>query len=399
MVLIDKNKNSKFFSVMKMSIWLIYAMIALSGWSYYLLCDVLGLPFYVYEVFFVPIIFIYRNKIISGFGKIRKIYVFVALLLVFFLLFGLVINTKYMIEQITTYRTIFYVFVFMYFFSIEKKFDIKFLQILCTGASLGEFLFIQIISNSRDQIALNIVALSLMVIIPVIKNSLTETIFFTVFALIVSFRSSFRINIVIVLIALLISVLYVMMIQKKIKALILTVIIAIAGITIAINFDSIVDLLVNILKIDNAMSVYRITNRLKALFQADFQSSQDTVRFMLMAQIFTEFDVYFVPCGLIGKAINMYGRYKDAPIIFFYHAFGSPVSIALLGYIVTKACCFIKKYMFVKKNELSIFGLMLPIYIVLFFLNGTFIINTYEACLTGIVLGYWFNYNKIEVII
>ena len=398
MVLIDKNKNSKFFSFVRMSIWLIYAMISLSGWSYYLLCDVVGLPFYVYEVFFVPIIFIYRNKIIGGLRKLRTTYACGALLLVCFLLFGLAINTKYIMEQITTYRTIFYVFVFMYFFSMEKEFDINFLQVLCVGASLGEFLFVQIVSNNRDQTALNIVALSLMVIIPVIKNNLIETVFFTVFALTVSFRSSFRINIVIVLIALLISVLYVMIIQKKRKALILTTVIMFTGITVIMNFDSIVDFLVNILKIDNAMSIYRITNRLKALFQADFQSSQDTVRFMLMAQIFTEFDTYLIPCGLIGKAIGMYGRYKDAPIVFFYHAFGSPVSIALLGYIVMKACCFIKKYMFMKKNELSIFGLMLPIYLVLFLLNGTFIINTYEACLTGIVLGYWFNYNKIEVI-
>jgi len=378
--------------------WLIYGMIALSEWSYYLLCDVLKLPFYAYEIFFIPLIFIYKDRIINGLRRIRKNYLLGFYFLLLFLVLGITVNMEYTFEQITTYRTLFYVFFFMYFFSAEKGFNITKLQILCVGASVGQFLFIQTVNSSANQTAVNIVALALMVIIPVVKNNVSEVIISSLFALLLSFRSSFRINIVIVLLALVVSLLYSVMIRKKIKALVISIVCITMGVVFALTFDDIVVFLVDVLGIDNPMSIYRITNRLEALFQADFQSSQDTIRFKLLGMVFSEFIPCLIPCGLIGKAINMYGRYKDAPIVFFYHAFGSPVTIILLAVVFMRAIKYVYKYLFIERGELAIFGLMFPLLVVLFFLNGTFIMNTYEACLTGIILGYWFNKNKLTVI-
>lgn len=80
----------------------------------------------------------------------------------------------------------------------------------------------------------------------------------------------------------------------------------------------------------NAMAIYRITDRLEAFFEMDFASSQDTIRFELMRKIFDQFENCIFPQGLIGKATGEYGLYKDAPIIFLYHAFGSVVSIGIV---------------------------------------------------------------------
>lgn len=40
----------------KMILCALYASIALSNWSYYILCGLLQWDFYLYEVFFIPII-------------------------------------------------------------------------------------------------------------------------------------------------------------------------------------------------------------------------------------------------------------------------------------------------------------------------------------------------------
>ena len=212
----SKKKNQqKELSICAIVGWLLYGAIALSGWSYYILCDVIKVPLYLYEVFFIPIIFKYHAIIISKVKKMRKIYIFSFAFLVFFLLIGFCVNPQHIFVQITTYRTLFYVWAFMYFFSGIKNFDIKRLQLLCVGSCVGQMLFIVLISKSEgDVTAVNIMALSLMIIIPIIKDKFFEAVFFCIVGLILSFVSAFRINIIIVLMAFRLSLLY-MVINKS----------------------------------------------------------------------------------------------------------------------------------------------------------------------------------------
>lgn len=391
-----KNGKKNKMSIGVYFLWALYAGVALSGWSYYLLCDVIGFPFYLYEIFFIPPIIIYRNTLFKMFTKIRKSYIISFILLIGFLLLGCILNPQYIVAQITTYRTLVYVWCFMYIFSWVKSFNLELLQALCVGASLGQMMYILLISSDSDQTAVNIVALALMIIIPAIKNNIKEIVLFTILGLVIAFRSSFRINIVIVILALFIALLYMALIKKRIKAVLTMICIVIGLFLVVQNFDFITTILADVFNMDNDYALYRVTYRLEQLLQMDFAASQDTMRFELIGKIITEFDDYIIPTGLIGKAIGEYGLYKDAPIMFFYSAFGSWVSIVLLGGIVVGGVKFLCKSFRLKNTDMAVFAIMLPVFLFLFVLNGTFIMATYEACLTGLILGYWYNKNKIE---
>ena len=155
---------------------------------------------------------------------------------------------------------------------------------------------------------------------------------------------------------------------------------------------------VNIFNMENSVSVYRITNRLKALVRLEFGTSHDTVRFELMGKIFTEFTNFLIPSGLIGKAVGQYGIYKDAPVIFLYSAFGSFLGILLVIVFITKAFSSTIKSITLYKDQMLVFSSCFSIYIILFLLNGTFLMSTYDVCLTGVVFGMWFNKNRVEFV-
>lgn len=380
--------------------FLVYGAIALSSWSYYILCDLIGIPFYLYEVYFIPLAIKYRRQLLK-YNFCCKFTVgawVAAIVIVVFFILGIVINPNYAVAHITTYRTIFYIFAGILIVSSWTRFNITILQCLCVGSCLGQFAYMSTIATNANETAVNIVALSLMIIIPSAKGNVKQTMLYTAFGLFLAFRSSFRINIVVVLISLGITLFLSWFVTKSRKLFMFIGFLVIAGLVIIANLDAITAWMVDVLKMSNAMSIYRITARLKALFSLDFEQSQDMVRFELMGKMFTSFSEYLLPTGLIGKAIGEYGIYKDAPIIYIYSAFGSVVGLLLTVFVAVKGLLYMIKSVVQKQQGQLVFGSMLVVYIILFLLNGTFLIATYDACLTGVVFGVWLNKKNLKFV-
>lgn len=211
------NKKTPKNNIIYLTICFLYGTIALSGWSYYILIDLIGLPFYAYEVFFIPVVLICRKFIFAKLKRIKSSYLLAFFGLMLFFFIGLIRHPEHMASHITTFRTLIYIFVFMYFFSSAGTFAITQLQFLCFGATIGQFVYMLSVESEADQTSLNIIALSFMIIIPIVKKRvrLSEIMFFSIVGLIVSFRSSFRINIVVVLISLVLAIMYSVFVQKR----------------------------------------------------------------------------------------------------------------------------------------------------------------------------------------
>jgi hypothetical protein len=373
----------------------IYSAIALSGWSYYLLCDLLGLRFFMYEVYFIPVVIAYRKEIVKYLSNgVSFKYLLLILIVVVCFLLGILRNPNYIIAHITTYRTIFYYLFISNFISKVKSMNINIVKIASSGAILGQFFFMLSVGNNNLLITINAIALSLMVIIPVVQNKILETAVFSIFGLLIAFLSGFRIYILLIILCFFISLLYSLLFNKRFKTLFISLFAIIGTVSLVLNFERIILLVSSTFNMD-AYTLYRVTNRLTSLLTGNINQSQDNIRIVNIMKPIIEFFDNVIPKGLIGKAVNNYGLYKDLPIFFLYGAFGSILSLVIIGVIYFKGYAMLFSSLKMEHPSIlnSTFGIMVIVFTFLIQFNGTFLLSTYDSVLGAIVVGTWFNKN------
>lgn len=370
---------------------LLYSMVLLSGWSSYIIFELLGMRFFVYEIFLLP--FILRAVLkMNGRIKMRKTesaaYIFIFLCF----LAGLLRNPAYLSAHVTTFRTIIYYIVIIHIVSRAETISMSKMKILALGGTIGDLLYMMTVHSREDHTAVNLIALMILVTIPILEGRIMQSFVFALLAMVTAVRSSFRIAVLIVITGVFLSVLYMSAVKKNVKCILLLCIFMAGTAVIIVHYDSLPVILSRYLHM-NEYSVYRITARMKYFFLGRFDVSEDDIRRGTFTVLYDRFASSILPKGLIAKGAGYYGNYKDSPMIFLYDAFGSPAAWFIAGLFLFKG--FRVLHLSLKcgtqKKQFAFLGLTVISFILLLFINGCFLMDTYEVCLAAVIFGYWFH--------
>lgn len=388
-------RKSAINSGLKLFGFFLFGFICFSGWSNYIVTQLIGLRYYVFEVLLIPFLIYYWRQIQSNYRLMRQntktitvlflIYAFVCMWI------GFVKSGGHFEAIVTTSRTLFYLIIIAGFFSTGIKLDISKIHWICIGATLGGGIYNSLfVLDEAGYSSLNIIAVTLMVLIPASQAKMKQTAFCTIIAAIIAFVSGYRINIVMILAALVIGIFSNLLRRKTgVKPIVVLIIFVISAVIIYKNFYPITDFLIKTFDMDS-FTVYRARDRLYAFFSMDFEASRDMVRFDLYQQIGDQFLEKLIPCGLIGKSAGYYGTYFDVPIIFLYDAIGSLAAWIIVIILAYKG---LRSYVFVIRNSVDawsvVCGEMIFVYLFLIIVNGRFLFIAYETLLTGLIFGNW----------
>jgi len=375
-----------------------------SSWAKYLLSTI-GINFFIFELFLIPYL-IYKRKLFFSLLKdlfhLTLIPTFLYIILFCSILFGTINNNGNFISVFTTTRPFFYIILIINYFYKTKDININKIYTWSIASIIGEAIFIQFIQINRNWYYINVVTLALIIIIPLIEKKPIKYIFSMCLGLFISIISGYRINLLIIIVGNLTALFWIIFfnftkikIKQLLKRIFLLVIIIFFLIIIIQNYIFIIDMISKFIKIERA-TIYRITDRLKYFLMGDFSSSQDTTRLNNYKMIPNEFNENLIPTGLIGKTLDYYGTYTDVPIILLFESFGSVLSIFILIVInLIGFIAFIKSFYCYNITQI-VAGLMYPIFIILFVINGTFIYFTNVSLMTALIISRWFSYYKFK---
>lgn len=394
-------KRNEKISISDKVFWAIFAFVAFSSWSSYILTNVAGLRSNVYELYFIPLILYYHKNVIRTL-KTRGLkitlprgmmtylgYVVFCFIIGFFVCAGREIfgsNSNLVKEHILAFRFVLYSALIICYFSRASAINLDLLLYISFFSVLGDFIAILTIHSSSYAITLNLIALSLLVIIPIVQNRLIVSVACVLFSLVVAFRSSYRISIAIVILTVFFALIYSAAIRKKMKSVLLLLAAVIGFVILIENFDYYVKAFADTFGMQYA-SYRRISYRITEAIHGG-EIGRSGIYLERIQLCFSE----VLPFGLFRRAVGEYGWYTDTPFVFILDAFGLIGGGKIIFSTIKKGIQICK--LAFKRHDLHYLGvlaIMLPVYIVLFVINGTFLFWTYVTCLSGVILGYWFN--------
>lgn len=389
-------------SVKKMLEFLYLALLgfmAFSRMSQYIIFNVLHLPFYLIEIFFIPLFLYSGNEYITNLKKISSKRKFVIWCMV--LTYDLIIGCAYtfqLIDTITMSRSLIYIIMIALIFEEKKHFSIDKLFVISFFAMVGEFVF-GIKYSSADIASINTSCLALMVLIPIVMKKYLLFTICSIFGLVISINSGYRIGIIILIIAILEGVVWTAVSQEKMTIKVLlkkfsipSILVLIASFVV-INYQEFIRITATLLG-TSQYAIYRVTNRLVGLFTFNFTMSREQERFDVFKIAYESFGERILPRGLVGKSIGTLSTYFDVPITYMYDAFGSILTIFILGVCIYKGMrCFLHSYKKGVADYYIIAGLMFPILLLCMISNGSFLYITFQCITTGVIIGEWFAFN------
>ena len=386
-------------------VWKLYIVIlGLLGFSVlgqYVLLSVLKFPVLLIEVFYIPLFWRYHRQL----GRLfscrfsRR-----GILLLFFCLSGILLgicrtgNPALIVE----YRSILYLMLACKLAKNEGVlFDLQTVLFLNLLVLFGEFLYVFVFSGSAITSSLNSVAVILSIVSAFILEKYAVAAVAAAFSLFMGVLSGYRISIIVPLAALLGMLLYLLLRSEKtwkklcFKWAVLFVI-CIAVVLMVQHYETIVYYIAEKTGMDS-FAIFRVTERMRGLFQGDITVSQDTERLALFRYPFTRFFTCIIPRGLIGTEIGEYSLYIDVPLIYLYDIFGSVAALVILFVIVLQLIKHIRpclsnqsRYRETFWRNKRVAAITTGIMGLLLVVNGTFMVSPYQAIETGLVLGTLF---------
>lgn len=370
----------------------------------FIILNVLHFPFSFMELYYLPLLVKYRNKLATCMRKVfvhpsRKIFI-----LEFLLLFGILIGFIETLDFsiLINYRTIVYMiliieYVNMYGISInlDTVYYINF------AAILGDFAFINIFSNSDITSSINCVAIALAVFSAFLNERYTLGGLATVIGILNGITSGFRLGIIVSFLIIIEAFVFTIVRNdnrcvRKVLSKRLGILIAVVGLVIAalVNYESIISFVANKMGM-SYFAIYRVTERMKGLLSLDFAGSQDTARLSIFQYPIQRFMRCIIPRGLIGEAIGEYWLYIDVPILYLYDLFGSICACAILINCFYQMCRHIK-FVFRKlaDRKVVLVTLMMPVLFLLEIVNGTFVVVLFQGIETAFILAVVFSKTK-----
>lgn len=351
------------------------------------------------ELLFIPILWHYikkRQLKLDGYLKITVGELLLAGWLVFSIILA-IFNTADAFAVITCIRPFIYMLLIFKYLKINKtQLNLSHLYILAIGCVLGEFVYIQNFSvffTERGYHHINIIAIALITIIPVIQKRYVWAMVSFVLGFAVSVTSGYRINILVSIVALTSSVIVIFLISSNIKEKMLFLLVSICLILVLLwsvnNFSQVSQFLTKTLNLSDAV-VTRSLDRIENLLEGELTQGDEN-RMKHLVKPFREFGNHLAPRGPVGKTdLQRFGYYTDSPMIFFYDVFG-----AIGAWIFALACAikFIGQGIKIGMNwKLAsdynrLFLVMLPVWVCLIVLNGTFLTFVHISILFAFAAG------------
>lgn len=376
----------------------VFSFFAFSKWSTYICSNIIGFRFNVYEIVLIPFIIYYR-KSISQFIRymlnsngLSKIMVYFCLAL-FFMLFGCVINPNAIVYHIASYRTVFYYIFIINYFSQVKTISLGKIQTVSSFAVIGDFIYLLTMGKNESQLLINPVALCITIILPIVNCKIVMSIFISAFCLVASFRSAYRFSIMIVLFSIVFSIIAIMIEKKNKKALLVSTALFVMFFVLISNLNTIVEKLVSAFNMSN-WSASRVTERIMSLFNQDYAIG-DINRINSFYNYPNYFNNSFIPRGLFRGSIGEIGWYTDVPVMYLLDAFGTIATVLIvLVFVIHSAKTTISFFKY-KNKVLAMLFVMVPNFIIMFLLNGTFLYWHYVVIISALIFGLSFN-NRIN---
>lgn len=367
----------------------------------FILLNVFHFPFSFMELYYLPLLFKYRNELASCIKKVFFHPSFKMFILGFILVCGILMGCVETLNFsiIINYRTIIYMILIIEYvnmYGIAINLDTVYL--INFAAILGDFAFINIFSNSDITSSINCVAIALAVFSAFLNERYTLGGLAASIGVLNGITSGFRLGIVVSFLIIVEALVFTIVRNdnwsaRKVLLKRLGILFAVIGfVSVAIvNYESIISFVATKMGMSN-FAIYRVTERMKGLLSLDFTKSQDTARLSIFQYPIQRFIRCIIPRGLIGESIGEYWLYIDVPILYLYDLFGSVCACAILIHCIYLTCRHIK-FVFYKVADWKIIlaTLMMPVLLLLEIVNGTFVVVLFQGIETAFILGIHFS--------
>ena len=367
----------------------------------YVVMNVLHIPFAFMELFFLPLLIKHISRVARCFRrtfmKPTPTYVLIEILLIFGLGVGLITTSDFGI--IMNYRTIIYMLlVIMYVRTYSIKIDMKAIYWVNLFAVLGDFVYINLISNADISSSINCVAIGLAILSGFTSEKYLLGCLATALGFVAGITSGFRLGIIVPFIALAEALLYVVIRNDKKRSsrvvirrvAVITVFICL-GIIALTNYEKIIHVIAEKMGM-SSFAVFRVIDRMMSLLSFDFVKSQDVQRIEIYMYPIQRFLQCIIPRGLIGESIGEYWLYIDVPSLYLYDLVGSIGTVAILFCCAKATLSCVGKVFSRRQNPpvLTLAFLMMPILLFLLIINGTFMVVVFQGVETAAILGLIF---------
>ena len=367
----------------------------------YILLDVLQLPFSLVEIFFIPIIWIKRKSLFIAVKRLNRLS-FKQIVLYFLLLFGFLYGTFATFDFwiILSYRSIIYMIIgFVYMQKQETSCQLSDIWLVSLSAIIGETIYVVIISTSSIVSSTNVIAIALAIFTAFMLERYIMALGTIALSLFLTINTGFRIGIVIVVVCTIEMLLFTLIrkdrknkIISRIRRGFFLLILIIILIILLNNYEQIVNIIADLTGM-STFAVFRTTERMRELLSFNISASQDTGRLDISMYAIQRLPQIF-PRGLIGESIGEYWLYIDNPLVYLYDLFGSIATIGILVWLVMLIINNLNNYILYSKIPIKLLCIwMIPVLLILFVVNGSFMVIVYQAIETGLILGILSNKN------
>lgn len=361
----------------------------------YIVINVFHFPYSLMEIYFLPIIYVKRYKIVKTFKKLTSVTLIRALLYLLLLVGAIYgVLSTFDVGILMSYRSILYMFIcFFYMQKKETSCTIDDIQVVSFSAVIGECIYVVGISTSTVVSSTNVIAIALAIMTAFFLEKYIIATITILISLFLTINTGFRIGIVVVALCVVEMVIFTIVrtdrrakfitIGKRIIIFMLVITAALYFIT---NYEEIIKSIADLTGM-SSFAVFRITSRMQSLFSFDFETSQDTGRLEVFSYAIQRI-WQIIPRGLIGESIGEYWLYIDIPIIYLYDLFGSIASYVLIAWVIRILIYNLAKYKSNNNSQLKLLCIwLIPVLCLLFVVNGSFMVIVYQAIETGLILG------------
>lgn len=383
---------------------LILGVLGFSRMGQFLLLDGLGLPLSLMEVFYIPLVVVYRREILRFFKRTltRATPGQVALLGLLACSFLVGAAHTFGVSFLLEYRSMLYMLViFWMVYHSRRTIPVMVIQRVALYTVVSELLYIVVFSTEAINSSINCVAIAAAILAAFLCEKYVLGMVSFALGAFLGIVSGFRIGIVIAAAALVEAAVFSMIRRDKKGQFKVTlarwgiVFAFVAAAVIFLNFyEPIIFAVARLTGMDD-FAVFRVTERLRGLLEFDMAASQDDLRMEIFKYPFDRFFASLLPRGLIGSVIGEYWLYIDVPVLYLYDMFGSAAAWALLGWFAVKVLrrmeLMVRRPPEGLEHSPDAFQLMClllsPIMLVLLIINGSFMVITFQAVHNAVLLG------------
>jgi len=368
--------------------WLAIGTVIFSPLIVNITMQILGFPFMVPELFFIPLFLIYKKDIQI---KINYSCLFIAIICLLLLLSISLLKNKFAIGAIvSTFRGYLYMFIAFSFFYNQKLRSLDWLFYLSIGSLLGWIMVsIHVISNSLIDIKAvtgNITALIFVISIPVILRKDKYLIPVIIICTILLIFSGMRRLIVVAIVTFGLSLLLTILKQKiknKIKYILFTIAVF-AGYLFL--YPTIETMLVN-----NSPELYRRLILKSELLLNNNASESDQFRHNMLVDFTKNIGNDIFPKGYVTKRSLDNDIYIDFPIYELSYMLGVFIFIILVLLLIFRLGVHLRQFLLLGVRESGLCVIWGSVIILLLFIEGTFLNYPFVTPFTGYVLARIFS--------